>query len=224
MAILFALSFSHMINDILQSLVPAIYPLLKTAFALSYHADRSHHADEPVDRLAPATAGRLLYGPLSEALFARHRHGLDAHRHGAARPGRQLRDDPHRGRVRRRRLVGLSSGGLARRAPGLGRTAWLRAIALSSRRECGHVVRAASGRAPHRALWATGGHLVLTRRADRHRRADPSGPLVSCADRRAQERGQEQREHYRAYAATGLPRAGHPRSCSSSRNIFISPA
>jgi FSR family fosmidomycin resistance protein-like MFS transporter len=34
--ILFALSFSHMLNDILQSLVPAIYPLLKTSFALSF--------------------------------------------------------------------------------------------------------------------------------------------------------------------------------------------
>jgi len=36
LAILFALSFSHMINDVLQSLVPAIYPLLKTSFSLSY--------------------------------------------------------------------------------------------------------------------------------------------------------------------------------------------
>jgi MFS transporter, FSR family, fosmidomycin resistance protein len=36
LAILFALSFSHMINDILQSLVPAIYPLLKTSFDLSF--------------------------------------------------------------------------------------------------------------------------------------------------------------------------------------------
>jgi FSR family fosmidomycin resistance protein-like MFS transporter len=36
LAILFALSFSHMINDILQSLVPAIYPLLKTSFRLSF--------------------------------------------------------------------------------------------------------------------------------------------------------------------------------------------
>jgi FSR family fosmidomycin resistance protein-like MFS transporter len=34
--ILFALSFSHMLNDILQSLIPAIYPLLKTSFALSF--------------------------------------------------------------------------------------------------------------------------------------------------------------------------------------------
>jgi len=36
MAILVALSFSHLLNDTLQSLIPAIYPLLKTSFDLSF--------------------------------------------------------------------------------------------------------------------------------------------------------------------------------------------
>jgi FSR family fosmidomycin resistance protein-like MFS transporter len=36
LAILFALSFSHLINDTLQSLLPAIYPLLRGEFSLSY--------------------------------------------------------------------------------------------------------------------------------------------------------------------------------------------
>jgi len=35
-AILFALSFSHLLNDTMQSLLPAIYPLLKTSFQLSF--------------------------------------------------------------------------------------------------------------------------------------------------------------------------------------------
>jgi FSR family fosmidomycin resistance protein-like MFS transporter len=35
-AILFALSFSHLLNDTMQSLLPAIYPLLKTSFDLSF--------------------------------------------------------------------------------------------------------------------------------------------------------------------------------------------
>ncbi len=35
LAILFALSFAHLLNDTLQSLIPAIYPLLKTSFNLS---------------------------------------------------------------------------------------------------------------------------------------------------------------------------------------------
>jgi FSR family fosmidomycin resistance protein-like MFS transporter len=35
-AILVALSFSHLLNDMMQSLLPAIYPLLKTKFALDF--------------------------------------------------------------------------------------------------------------------------------------------------------------------------------------------
>jgi FSR family fosmidomycin resistance protein-like MFS transporter len=34
--ILFAISFSHLLNDTIQSLFPAIYPLLKNSFRLSY--------------------------------------------------------------------------------------------------------------------------------------------------------------------------------------------
>jgi FSR family fosmidomycin resistance protein-like MFS transporter len=35
-AILLALSFSHLVNDVIQSLVPAIYPVLKTSFGLDF--------------------------------------------------------------------------------------------------------------------------------------------------------------------------------------------
>jgi FSR family fosmidomycin resistance protein-like MFS transporter len=34
--ILLAVSFSHLLNDTIQSLFPAIYPFLKTSFELSY--------------------------------------------------------------------------------------------------------------------------------------------------------------------------------------------
>ena len=36
LAILFAISFSHLLNDSIQSLIPAIYPLLKRSFDLSF--------------------------------------------------------------------------------------------------------------------------------------------------------------------------------------------
>ncbi|HEY1722682.1 MAG TPA: MFS transporter [Magnetospirillaceae bacterium] len=36
MAVIFALSFSHMLNDAIQSLIPALYPMLKENFALSF--------------------------------------------------------------------------------------------------------------------------------------------------------------------------------------------
>jgi FSR family fosmidomycin resistance protein-like MFS transporter len=35
-AVLAAISFSHLLNDTIQSLIPAIYPLLKSSFALSF--------------------------------------------------------------------------------------------------------------------------------------------------------------------------------------------
>src|SRR5271163_2336698 len=35
-SVLFALSFSHMLNDTIQSLIPAIYPVLKASFHLSF--------------------------------------------------------------------------------------------------------------------------------------------------------------------------------------------
>ena len=35
-AVLAAISFSHLLNDLIQSLVPAIYPILKQSFALSF--------------------------------------------------------------------------------------------------------------------------------------------------------------------------------------------
>src|SRR5271167_5283747 len=36
MSILVAISFSHMLNDTIQSLIPAIYPILKKSFLLSF--------------------------------------------------------------------------------------------------------------------------------------------------------------------------------------------
>src|ERR1700722_14334941 len=36
LAILLALSFSHLLNDLIQSLIPAIYPLLKESFDLTF--------------------------------------------------------------------------------------------------------------------------------------------------------------------------------------------
>jgi MFS family permease len=36
MRVLLALSFSHMLNDTIQSLIPAMYPVLKTSFALTF--------------------------------------------------------------------------------------------------------------------------------------------------------------------------------------------
>ena len=34
--VLFALSFSHLLNDTMQSLIPSIYPLVKNSFRLDF--------------------------------------------------------------------------------------------------------------------------------------------------------------------------------------------
>src|SRR5437763_2114953 len=36
LGILFALSFSHLLNDSIQALIPAVYPLLKESFGLTF--------------------------------------------------------------------------------------------------------------------------------------------------------------------------------------------
>src|SRR4051812_16358706 len=36
MTILFILSFSHLLNDAIQALIPAIYPLIKASYALTF--------------------------------------------------------------------------------------------------------------------------------------------------------------------------------------------
>ena len=36
MAVLGAISFSHLLNDMMQSLLPAIYPVLKASYGLSF--------------------------------------------------------------------------------------------------------------------------------------------------------------------------------------------
>src|ERR1043165_3129968 len=35
-AILLAISFCHLLNDMMQSLLPALYPMLKSSYALSF--------------------------------------------------------------------------------------------------------------------------------------------------------------------------------------------
>ena len=43
--ILAAISFSHLLNDMIQSLLPAIYPILKSVLPSRFREDRSDHSD-----------------------------------------------------------------------------------------------------------------------------------------------------------------------------------
>ncbi len=74
--VLGALSASHMINDMMQSLILAMYPILKGDFHLSFAPDRAHHSDLPANRFAAPAADRPVHRPSPAALFAAVRHGV----------------------------------------------------------------------------------------------------------------------------------------------------
>ena len=58
-AVIGALSVCHLLNDMMQSLLPAIYPILKSRARARLPADRPDHARQPAHRVAAAAGGRL---------------------------------------------------------------------------------------------------------------------------------------------------------------------
>ncbi len=86
-SIIMALSFSHFLNDMMQSLVPAIYPMLKGSYGLSF-------AQIGLITLTMQVASSVLQPAIGlfadhrpqpySPLFAGGRHGGDPHRPVAA--------------------------------------------------------------------------------------------------------------------------------------------
>jgi len=70
----------------MQSLVPALYPILKDSYGLSFGQVGLDHARFPVHGLDAAAAGRPVHRPQAPALFPDGRHGLH--------PGRPAVDVP----------------------------------------------------------------------------------------------------------------------------------
>ena len=115
----------------MQSLLPAIYPILKDGLRPRLRADRADHAHLPAHGVAAAAGGRRLHRPPAAALLAGRRHGLHAGRPAAAVAcADSFRAAAARGRAGRHRLVDLPSGVVARRA------AWPRAGGTASRSRC----------------------------------------------------------------------------------------
>jgi MFS transporter, FSR family, fosmidomycin resistance protein len=63
LGILVALSASHLINDTLQALLPAIYPMLKASFGLTFTQIGMITFSLPAHGLDPAARRRHLHGP-----------------------------------------------------------------------------------------------------------------------------------------------------------------
>ena len=82
--VLLAISFCHLLNDMMQALLPAMYPMLKASFALDFTPDRPDHPHVPAHGLAAAAADRALHRPSPQAVLADARHGV--HARGAGMP------------------------------------------------------------------------------------------------------------------------------------------
>ena len=66
LSILAALSLCHLLNDTIQSLLPAIYPVLQANYAADLHPDRLPAFRLPGHRVAAAAGGRPLYRPAAD--------------------------------------------------------------------------------------------------------------------------------------------------------------
>ena len=80
LTVLLAISFSHLLNDTIQAVIPAIYPLLKETFQLTFGTGGIDYAHFSTDRFGAAADRGTLRGPSSGAVLARCRHGSDASR------------------------------------------------------------------------------------------------------------------------------------------------
>ncbi len=133
--ILASLSFCHLLNDLMQSLLPSIYPMLKQTFGLSFRQIGL------ITLVSQITASLLqpVIGVYTDRRpqpsLARGRHGVYARRDDAARVRSELRGRPRRRGAHRARLCRLPSRVVANRAPRVGRTPRVCAGVLPGRRK-----------------------------------------------------------------------------------------
>ncbi len=80
--VLGAISFSHFLNDMMQSLIVAIYPLLKGEFHLSFAQVGVITLTYQICASVLQPVDRRLHRQAPEALLAERRHGLHPDRHG----------------------------------------------------------------------------------------------------------------------------------------------
>ena len=150
--VLTGISFSHFLNDTMQSLIASVYPILKDAYALDYgqigmitlafqftasllQPVVGHFTDKKAQPFSLAIGmGFTFFGLLLLSVAA----SLSRH--------------PDRSRAGRPRLGGVPSGVGADRASRLGRPLWFRAIGVSARRQFWHVDGAGAGGADRGAV------------------------------------------------------------------------
>ena len=210
MTILFALSFSHLVNDTIQSLVPSVYPILKTSFHLDFgQIGLITLAFQLTASFLQPVVG-FVTDKRPQPYSLAHRHGVQSLRpdHVVARG--KLRDHPRLRLDDRHRLVDLSSGGVPHRARGIGWPLRLRAVAVPGRRLFRLGCRAVAGRLHRRPVRAALDRLVRAHRLRRHRDATDDRALVCRAPRRAARQSKQAHRPGRPVATDDRRHRGDP--------------
>ncbi|KAG1251124.1 hypothetical protein G6F65_018478 [Rhizopus arrhizus] len=186
--VLGAISVAHLMNDMIQSILLAIYPMLKESFT---------------GCIAAATVHWLLHRPPSEAVFLAGGHGLHAGGLAAAVGGAVVRLAVGGGRAGGSGVLGVSSGIVAGGAHGLGRPPRSGTVALPGGWQRGLGAGAAAGGALHHSARAGQRGVVFAGGVVRHRRADGDRTLVQRQPRTAQAACAARRGGQRAVAQPG---------------------
>ena len=71
-SILFTISFAHLLNDMMQSVIPSVYPLIKDKFGFTF----AQIGIITIDLFYFTAIRRALHGQASEALFLGSRNGI----------------------------------------------------------------------------------------------------------------------------------------------------
>ena len=198
----------------MQSLLPAIYPIIKDAYGLDFGQIGliTLAFQLTASLLQPVVGMYTDRRPQPYSLVA----GMGSHAGRPDRAGarRQLSHAAARRRADRHGLVDLPSRVDAHGPPGVGRPARLRPVAVPGRRPGGSGARAPAGRVHRRAARAGEHLLVLAGGAAGDGAAAAGRALVQApvAGSRQAAHGRRRREHAVA-AAERRPGRGDPRAC-----------
>ena len=133
--VLAAISFCHLLNDMMQSLLPAIYPILKSSFRLDFgQVGLITLTYQLTASLLQPLVG-FLHGSPAAALFAAGWDGIHPHRPYSPGDRSAFRNPSLRSSVNGDGVVRVSSGVVPSRADGFGRSAGAGSIGLSGWRK-----------------------------------------------------------------------------------------
>ena len=179
--VLGAIGFSHLLNDMIQSLIPAIYPLLKTSFFLSFTQIGLITLTFQITASSAPAGGRTLHGSPPETLFIGRRHGMHPGRADHSGLCAELWHSADCSRHGGHGLVRLPSGIIPGCADGVRRPLRTGAVDFSGGRKCRQRNGSAAGGLDRHSAWQEQHCMVLAGRAAGHARAVAGRRLVQAS-------------------------------------------